>query len=270
MPSANQRPGPGQRIPLPVERVQSTIPKADFNPAHQAEASRTWVYPSEQMFYNAMKRKGWQPKEEDMARRYLPDCVNGYGRNVPDCVNGDRQDLPDYVNGDRRDLPDYVKGDRRDLPDYVNGDRRNLPDDTNAKTERHGPGALRGARARCASVVAIHNTVNEECWRQILAYEQLHSEGENPRQADLILWEAQGLLPEGARYVRVDVNVFAASADHAHGNEEGLSVALLWYKLPFDRHDWVVDRCGTEVRYVIDFYNGEHGCLRSRLETFPS
>lgn len=24
--------------------------------------------------------------------------------------------------------------------------------------------------------------------------------------------------------------------------------------LPFDRHDWFVDRCGDEVRYVIDFY----------------
>ena len=24
--------------------------------------------------------------------------------------------------------------------------------------------------------------------------------------------------------------------------------------LPFDRHDWYVDRCGTEVRYGIDFY----------------
>ncbi len=31
---------------------------------------------------------------------------------------------------------------------------------------------------------------------------------------------------------------------------------LQGYKLPFDRHDWVVDRCGQEVRYVIDFYNG--------------
>lgn len=25
-------------------------------------------------------------------------------------------------------------------------------------------------------------------------------------------------------------------------------------QMPFDRHDWVVDRCGDEVRYVIDFY----------------
>jgi hypothetical protein len=27
---------------------------------------------------------------------------------------------------------------------------------------------------------------------------------------------------------------------------------------PFDRHDWTVDRCGQEVRYVIDFYFHEH------------
>lgn len=28
------------------------------------------------------------------------------------------------------------------------------------------------------------------------------------------------------------------------------------YGLPFDRHDWIVDRCGKEVRYVIDYYDG--------------
>lgn len=28
------------------------------------------------------------------------------------------------------------------------------------------------------------------------------------------------------------------------------------FALPFDRHDWTVDRCGKDVRYVIDFYNG--------------
>ncbi len=27
--------------------------------------------------------------------------------------------------------------------------------------------------------------------------------------------------------------------------------------LPFDRHDWWVNRCGEEVRYVIDFYYDE-------------
>ncbi len=28
------------------------------------------------------------------------------------------------------------------------------------------------------------------------------------------------------------------------------------YELPFDRHDWIIDRCGTEVRYIIDYYDG--------------
>jgi len=32
--------------------------------------------------------------------------------------------------------------------------------------------------------------------------------------------------------------------------------ALLGYTAPFDRHDWVVDRCGTRVEYIIDFYAG--------------
>jgi len=29
------------------------------------------------------------------------------------------------------------------------------------------------------------------------------------------------------------------------------------YPEPFDRHDWIVDRCGKEVRYVIDYYYNE-------------
>lgn len=34
-------------------------------------------------------------------------------------------------------------------------------------------------------------------------------------------------------------------------------VSLCSYELPFDRHDWIVDRCGKEVRYIIDYYDGE-------------
>ena len=34
--------------------------------------------------------------------------------------------------------------------------------------------------------------------------------------------------------------------------------ALGGYQTPFDRHDWVVERCGGEkVEYVIDFYQGK-------------
>lgn len=38
-------------------------------------------------------------------------------------------------------------------------------------------------------------------------------------------------------------------------------MSKLFYKrgAPFDRHDWVVDRCGLEqVRYVIDYYDDEN------------
>jgi cytochrome c heme-lyase len=34
----------------------------------------------------------------------------------------------------------------------------------------------------------------------------------------------------------------------------------MWWRgadAPFDRHDWIVDRCGRQVRYVIDYYEGQ-------------
>lgn len=34
---------------------------------------------------------------------------------------------------------------------------------------------------------------------------------------------------------------------------------ILGYTAPFDRHDWVIDRCGVRVDYVIDFYAGRPG-----------
>ncbi len=55
----NQRPAPDQPFPLPTNRVKSSIPKADAK-----VEGETWVYPSEQMFWNAMLRKGWRWKDE--------------------------------------------------------------------------------------------------------------------------------------------------------------------------------------------------------------
>jgi cytochrome c heme-lyase len=34
---------------------------------------------------------------------------------------------------------------------------------------------------------------------------------------------------------------------------------LLGFTAPFDRHDWIIDRCGVQVEYVIDFYAGRPG-----------
>lgn len=48
---------------------------------------------------------------------------------------------------------------------------------------------------------------------------------------------------------------------------------LLGYTPPFDRHDWVVDRCGTKIEYIIDFYAGKNegkgGKLNFYLDVRP-
>jgi cytochrome c heme-lyase len=60
----NQEPNDQQRYPLTTERVQSTIPKGG--------TEGTWLYPSEQMFFNALKRKG---KGEDVHEGQMSTIV---------------------------------------------------------------------------------------------------------------------------------------------------------------------------------------------------
>jgi len=55
MPPPNQRPAPDQPFALPTDRVKSSIPKSGAN------EGETWVYPSQQMFWNAMLRKVSHP-----------------------------------------------------------------------------------------------------------------------------------------------------------------------------------------------------------------
>merc|ERR1712224_470526 len=173
MPAGNQLPAPDQRMPLSTHRAMSSIPKSDFNPAHQDPSARAWSYPSEQMFYNAMKRKGHSPSEEDMK-----------------------------------------------------------------------------------AVVAIHNTVNERCWQHILE------------------WESRHPLPDGA----------APQLKSFEGRPTDLTpkaslLGMLGYEKPFDRHDWLIERDGKEVRYVIDFYEGKsevgkvtsmHLDVRPALDSFEA
>jgi len=150
MPSnLSQMPSRGQKYALSTHRCESTIPKGDFKPSHQLEGTKTWTYPSPQQFYNAMKRKGYNPKEMDMD-----------------------------------------------------------------------------------SVVAIHNTVNERVWKEVMRYETFHSDKcPNPR-----LEKFSGKANDLSVKARMRTWVGA--------------------RPPFDRHDWIVDRCGTKVRYIIDFYTG--------------
>ncbi|KYQ88472.1 cytochrome c heme-lyase [Tieghemostelium lacteum] len=83
-------------------------------------------------------------------------------------------------------------------------------------------------------VISIHNTVNEKCWEHVLDWESLHKEENVKPKLIKFKGRAQDFSPK-ARFL----NTF------------------LGYKLPFDRHDWIVDRNGKQVRYVIDFYEGK-------------
>ena len=62
MPPANQQPSPDQPFPLSTEREKSSIP----NP----NTGDSWVYPSQQMFWNAMKRKGLQKDSAQMSMSF--------------------------------------------------------------------------------------------------------------------------------------------------------------------------------------------------------
>ncbi|KAE9048040.1 hypothetical protein PR003_g806 [Phytophthora rubi] len=135
---------------LSKARAVSSIPKSDFTPEHQTGTEDKWEYPSEEMYFKAMKRKGWDPKAQQMK-----------------------------------------------------------------------------------TIVAIHNTVNEQSWQEVLKWESFHAAAQPVK-----LKKFMGKPTE-----------FSPKARIMH--------ALGWSVLPFDRHDWVVDRDGKEVRYVIDFYSGQ-------------
>ncbi|KAM0548205.1 hypothetical protein ACHAPJ_010004 [Fusarium lateritium] len=155
---------------LDTDRVISTIPRTSGEPAacpvdhgkeparpanHEMETgqdpSGNWVYPSEKMFFDAMKRKGYDARVADMK-----------------------------------------------------------------------------------TVVPIHNAVNERAWKEIKE------------------WEAPYL--QGTKCGGPKLESFANKMDRM--TPTARFNTILGYTAPFDRHDWVIDRCGTRVDYVIDFYAG--------------
>ena len=162
---ARQAPHPEQPFELSKERQVSSIPKAD--------GTGNWEYPSEQMFWNAMIRKGWNWK--------------------------------DHVEG--KD-PQY-KGMKGEEAKFHGKDMK--------------------------EIIKIHNANNENAWFEVLKWERaLHGKE----------------CPMGPRLKKFggDAKKFTPRARIRN---------WLGYELPFDRHDWTVDRCGKEVHYVIDYYEGE-------------
>jgi len=89
-----------------------------------------------------------------------------------------------------------------------------------------------------ASVVALHNNMNEKTWQKVLQWEQAtngnNSDGDPPK-----LLKFQGRP--------TDLSPKAAFKHY-----------ILGHPLPYDRHDWTVERSdGSTARYVIDYYHDE-------------
>lgn len=88
-------------------------------------------------------------------------------------------------------------------------------------------------------VIAVHNNVNERTWRQLLQ------------------WENQ--IGPGGRLLKF------VGKPHDISPKARLK-QLLGYGLPFDRHDWFIQRGDTIQRYVIDFYHVE---ANSSMDQIP-
>lgn len=74
MPPMNQNPAPDQPFPLSTDREVSGIPKAGVE-------NEKWVYPSQQMFWNAMLRKGWRWKESDISSNDMAHIIRIHNIN---------------------------------------------------------------------------------------------------------------------------------------------------------------------------------------------
>ncbi|KAK1937502.1 putative cytochrome c/c1 heme lyase [Babesia divergens] len=80
--------------------------------------------------------------------------------------------------------------------------------------------------------VMAHNKVNELSWEKVLEWERRHARTcPNPHLR---------------RFV----------GKYNHTTPKSLINRFIWgMGKPFDRHDWFVNRCGREVRYIIDYYD---------------
>ena len=113
------------------------------------------------------------------------------------------------------------------------------------KRKNHSPDAK-----DMATVVPIHNAVNERAWSEIKAWESQFAFEVNK--------------PCGGPKLR------SFSGDSKKTSPRARINGWFGYERPFDRHDWVVERCGGgEVEYVIDFYKGKGGGLSFYLDVRP-
>jgi cytochrome c heme-lyase len=95
------------------------------------------------------------------------------------------------------------------------------------------------------AIVMIHNNMNEKTWERVREWEALHRSSCPEPKLSRFMGRPNDLTP--LAYIKATLY---PPRDR---------------KYPFDRHDWFIDRCGKEVRYVIDYYHDEKDSPLDRL-----
>jgi cytochrome c heme-lyase len=117
------------------------------------------------------------------------------------------------------------------------------------------------------AVVHLHNIVNERVWQEIKFWERLlHAKAyHNPTPPSQGPFNSDSSTPSFTTELSPAPSTFFSfpTLTRFIGRPDEYSPKALFmhhvlgYALPFDRHDWYINRNGETVRYVVDFYAGK-------------
>lgn len=116
------------------------------------------------------------------------------------------------------------------------------------------------------SVVSIHNNMNEKTWAKVLEWEEVldpittesSSSSSTNQQQQQQTQQGPKLLKFMGRPSDLSPKAYLKNLFFSH-------------PLPFDRHDWTIQRPnGTQVRYVIDYYHDESRAKETEDSAFPA
>lgn len=217
---------------------QATTPAPDCRKVEKAESSSCPASYLPSFLTRALCR--WSRHNEgtcsDKASAAQISCSDAYGAASPSCsfqVN-ERNQMPDISNDvtspthaslsasrEKSSIPKY--GEPNTVWEYPSS--RQFCKALQRRNKDTEPSAI-------DDVVYVHNRVNEDTWMGILEWERMH-------QAKCA---SPSLIRFAGRYNDTTWKAFWKSHFTRMGH-------------PFDRHNWLVDRCGTPVRYIIDYYD---------------
>ncbi|KAL7435562.1 hypothetical protein ACHAXH_006899 [Discostella pseudostelligera] len=198
----NILPSSSQTVPLDTTRIASTIPRGG------GKEGETWVYPSPQMFYNALVRKGKLAN----ATTAGAGVAGGAGGGGTEGINSE-ETTTTTVTTKEEDM---------------------------------------------ASVVAMHNCMNEATWRRVLQWEEvLHPTSSEPPSSA----SSEPPSPPATAVVGPALSRFEGRPTDL-SPKAFIKHYILGHPLPFDRHDWTITRTNLDgstqdVRYVIDYYHDD-------------